>query len=162
MLVAQRAQEEEEAAAREDTEQVIRREQSDAELARKTSESLDKDRKQQKASDAAMAHNDVVLEFHTELQSAPAFPAPPPPRDFPPAVMAGSLPAGDDSFRCRRVRRGLRFGNGLRFEDAHCAWGLSASSARRPPATPLGARHQGALSLAPPWSMTIHKRGGHY
>ena len=97
MLVAQRAQEEEEAAAREDTEQVIRREQSDAELARKTSESLDKDRKQQKASDAAMAHNDVVLEFHTELQSAPAFPAPPPPRDFPPAVMAGSLPAGDDS-----------------------------------------------------------------
>ena len=97
MLVAQRAQEEEEAAAREDTEQVIRREQSDAELARKTLESLDKDRKQQKASDAAMAHNDVVLEFHTELQSAPAFPAPPPPRDFPPAVMAGSLPAGDDS-----------------------------------------------------------------
>ena len=79
MLVAQRAQEEEEAAAREDTEQVIRREQSDAELARKTLESLDKDRKQQKASDAAMAHNDVVLEFHTELQSAPAFPAPPPP-----------------------------------------------------------------------------------
>ena len=71
MLVAQRAQEEEEAAAREDKEQTIRREQSDAELARKTSESLNQDRKQQEASDAAMAqkmHDDVVLEFHTAIR----------------------------------------------------------------------------------------------
>jgi len=71
MLVAQRTQEEEEAAAREDKEQTIRREQSDAELARKTSESLNQDRKQQEASDAAMAqkmHDDVVLEFHTAIR----------------------------------------------------------------------------------------------
>ena len=70
-LVAQRAQEEEEAAARAEREEAIRREQMDAELARKTSENLEQESKQQEASDAVMAqkmHDDVALEFHTAIR----------------------------------------------------------------------------------------------
>jgi len=71
LLVAQRAQEEEEAKAREEREEAIRREQSDAELARQTSESLDMDQKKQEEQDAVMAktlHDEVVLEFHTAIK----------------------------------------------------------------------------------------------
>jgi len=71
LLLAQRAQEEEEAAARADREEAIRREQLDAELARKTSESLEKESQQQQANDAVMAqkmHNDLALEFHAAIR----------------------------------------------------------------------------------------------
>ena len=71
LLVAQRAQEEEEAAAREAQEEKVRREQSDAELARRTSESLDKDQKLQEAKDSHIAeqmNTSVVLELHTAIR----------------------------------------------------------------------------------------------
>lgn len=71
LLVAQSAQEEEEAAAREEKDENIRREQSDAELARQTSEDLDKDQQQQEAQDSVLAakmHHSIVQEFHSAVK----------------------------------------------------------------------------------------------
>lgn len=71
LLVARRAQEEEEAAAREAQEEKVRLEESDAELARRTSENLEKDLKMLEAKDSQIAkamHNSLVLEFHTAIR----------------------------------------------------------------------------------------------
>jgi len=49
----------------------VRREESDAELARRTSENLDKDQKLQEAKDSQLAkamHSSVVLEFHNAIR----------------------------------------------------------------------------------------------
>ena len=71
LLVAQRAQEEEDAAAREEKDEKIRCEQSDAELARQTSENLDKDEQKQETQDGVLAaklHHGMVQEFHTAVK----------------------------------------------------------------------------------------------
>ena len=75
MLVAQRLMEEDEAAARQEKEAMLRLEQADAELARKTSETDVKqlqDEKQLQAADSKIAeklHSDLVHEFHTAIRS---------------------------------------------------------------------------------------------
>ena len=71
LLAAQLFQEQEEKAAREEREERIRREESDAELARKTAEMNEQVEKQQEANDAALAariHQDLTRGFHLAIQ----------------------------------------------------------------------------------------------